>query len=144
MKVDFWQLSRDGPDKVVALIAQRVLGSGERLLVVSDDAKQRSEVSRALWKSGPDSFLAHGEAAAPGAERQPILLTDTPDPSNGASHVVFADGNWRDPDGFERAFLLFDEQTVESARTVWKSLGDRNDLERAFYKQEDGKWLKMA
>ncbi|MGB3712208.1 MAG: DNA polymerase III subunit chi [Erythrobacter sp.] len=144
MKVDFWQLSNDGPQKVVALIARRVLDEGERLLVVSADAGQRADISRALWHAGAESFLANGEAGAPGAERQPVLLSDAPDAANAASHVVFADGVFRDPKNFARAFLLFDETTKADARKVWRSLDNQPDLERAFFEQEDGRWVKKA
>jgi len=144
MKIDFWQIANDGIEKVVALIARRVLDGGERLLVVSGDAEQRAEIARAMWRAGAESFLANGEASAPGADRQPILLSDTLDAVNGASHVVFADGAYRDPTGFARAFLLFDEATRADARKVWSSLGDEPDRERAFFRQEDGKWVKVA
>ncbi|AWW75299.1 DNA polymerase III subunit chi [Erythrobacter sp. KY5] len=144
MKVDFWQLSRDPVDKVVALIAQRVLDSGERLLVVSKHAEQREAISRTLWKAGPESFLANGEASAAGADRQPILLAEACEPANAASHVIFADGQYREPTGFERAFLLFDDQTVQAARETWKSLDGTDGLERAFFRQDRGKWNKVA
>ena len=142
MKVDFWQLSRDPVEKVVALIAQRVLGQGERLLVVSADPDQREAISLGLWNAGAESFLANGEADGPSPEAQPILLSETPDPVNAASHVIFADGEFRSPEGFARAFLLFDEGNVQAARETWKSLDDGN--ERAFFRQEDGKWVKVA
>ena len=144
MKIDFWQLSTDPAEKVCALIAQRVLDSGERLLVVSNDPDQRDTISKALWNAGPTSFLANAEADAAGPERQPVLLSDAPEPANGASHVIFADGQYRETDGFERTFLLFDEATVEQARAVWRSLDGKDDLERAFYRQEGGKWVKVA
>lgn len=144
MKVDFWQLSRDPAEKVVALIAQRVLGEGERLLVVAADAEQRSTIARALWEAKADAFLANGDASEPHAERQPILLSDACDPLNGASHVIFADGLWREPEGYGRAFLLFDEATLEAARGVWRSLDGTEGLERSFFRQDDGKWTKVA
>ena len=144
MKVDFWQLSRDPVEKVVALIAQRVIDQGERLLVVSADPDQRDVISRGLWSAGPESFLANGEADAPGADRQPVLLSETPDPVNGASHVIYADGEYRAASGFERSFLLFDEATLEQARATWRSLDGTEALERAFFRQEGGKWMKVA
>jgi DNA polymerase-3 subunit chi len=144
MKVDFWQLSRDPVEKVVSLIAQRVIESGDRLLVVSKQPEQREVISRALWAAGPESFLANGDASAPGAERQPILLSDTTEPANKASHVIFADGEYREPTGFDRAFLLFDEDTVQAARGTWKSLDDAAGLERSFFRQDGGKWVKVA
>ena len=144
MKVDFWQLSRDPVEKVVALIAARVLGEGERLLVVSSDAAQREAISRALWEARPEAFLANGDAAEPHAARQPILLADTCVPDNGANHVIFADGQWRDPAGFARAFLLFDDATIEAARATWRGLDPGEGDEKAFYRQDGGKWVKVA
>ncbi len=143
MKVDFWQLSRDPIAKVVALIAQRVVDQGERLLVVSDNAEQREAISLGLWRAEPESFLANGEATGVQPGAQPILLSETTEPANGASHVIFADGTYRETQGFTRLFLLFDDTTVEQARATWRSL-DEADVERAFFRQEEGKWVKIA
>lgn len=143
MKVDFWQLSNDPVEKVVALIAQRVLDSGERLLVVSKHDGQREAISRELWKAGPESFLANGEVSAPGAEKQPILLANSIEAPNGSTHVIFADGEYRDPDGFERAFLLFDETTKPAARATWSSLDAVEGLERSYFEQVGGRWNKV-
>ena len=144
MKIDFWQLSKDPVEKVVALIAQRVIEGGDRLLVVSKEAEQRQAVSKELWRAGPESFLANGEAAAAGADAQPILLSDATEALNAANHVIFADGEFREPTGFDRAFLLFDDETIEAARATWRSLDGKDDLERAFFRQEGGKWVKVA
>ncbi len=144
MKIDFWQLSRDPVDKVTALIAQRVLNEGERLLIVSADPDQRAALSRGLWEAGPTSFLANGPVDGPAPERLPILLSDTCEAANGASHAIYADGTFRDPPGFARTFLLFDDTTLEHARQTWKALTDREGLERAFYRQDGGKWIKVA
>ena len=144
MEIDFWQLSRDPVEKVTALIAARVLSQGERLLVVSESADQRAAIAKGLWEAGPESFLANGEAGAPGAERQPILLSRTIEAANGASHAIFADGAFRDAPGFARSFLLFDEATLQHARQTWKALSDREGLERAFFRQDGGKWVKVA
>lgn len=141
-KLDFWQVTDDPVEKVVALIAQRTLDAGARLLVVSDSADQRAAIARALWQAGPESFLANGEAGAPGAERQPILLSATLDAPNGASHVVLADGQFREATGFERVFLLFTPEGAADARQAWSALGTREDIERAYYAQENRRWVK--
>jgi len=144
MKIDFWQLSRDPVEKVTALIAQRVLDQGERLLVVSANPDQRTALSRGLWQADPESFLANSEAGKDGAERQPILLSGCCEPANGASHAIFADGTYRETEGFARAFLLFDDSSLQHARETWKALSDRDGLERAFFRQDGGKWVKVA
>lgn len=144
MKIDFWQLSHDPVEKVVALIAARVLGEGERVLVVSGKVQQRETLARALWGAKAEAFLANGQADEPHAARQPVLLSGTCAPENGATHVIFADGEWRDPAGFARAFLLFDEGTIEAARATWRGLGCGEAAERAFFRQDGGKWVKVA
>lgn len=143
MKIDFWQSSHDPVEKVVTVLARRVLEQGERLLVVAADAEQRSNLSRALWQAGPESFLANGEADAPGAAQQPVLLSAVCEPLNGASHIVFADGQFRETEGFARAFVLFDDETAPEARKAWRALDDRAGVERSLYRQEAGKWGKV-
>jgi DNA polymerase III subunit chi len=144
IEYDFWQLSQDPADKVTALIARRVLDQGERLLVVAADPALRQNIARSLWQAGPESFLANGEADAPGAEAQPILLSDACNAVNGASHVVFADGTFREAHGFVRVFLLFDETGAPPARAAWRSLDGIEGAERALFRQEGGKWIKAA
>ncbi len=144
MKVDFWQLSRDPVERVAALIAERVLSGDERLLIVSSDQQVLAAISRTLWDARPDAFLANGMAEAPHAARQPILLASSVDAANGASHVIFADGTWREPDGFDRVFLLFGDATIDAARAVWRSLDGQAELERSFFRQDEGKWVKIA
>lgn len=142
MKLDFWQVTDDPIEKVVALIAQRTLQAGARLLVVSESPDQRSAIARALWQAGPEAFLANGEAGAPGAERQPILLSGGLDAPNGASHVVLADGQMRTATAFERVFLLFTPEGADAARQAWSALGTTADVERAYYAQENRRWVK--
>lgn len=145
MKLDFWQVTDDPVEKVVTLIARRALGQGERVLVVSADAEQRAAISRALWQAGPpDSFLAHGEADAPGADRQPILLAAEPQAANGAGHLILADGTYRDASGFARVFLLFPPDLAPAARQAWRAQDGREGIERAYFAQEEGRWVKKG
>ena len=145
MQLDFWQLSRDPVERVVALIAERTRGTGEKLLIVAGNEDQRAAISRALWEAKPEAFLANGEATAPHAERQPILLSETCDPANGARYAVLADGAWREQgDQFERVFLLFGDAGIEPARGIWRQFDGRDDVERSYFAQEDGKWVKKA
>jgi DNA polymerase-3 subunit chi len=144
MRVDFYQLSRDPVESVVPLLAQNTLKADERMLVVSADDAQLAWVSAALWQR-EGSFLAHGLAGAPEQDRQPILLSDALEAANGAKYLALADGLWRDEAlGFERVFLLFDDATLEAARGTWRALDAKDGVERNFWKQEGGKWVKAA
>jgi DNA polymerase-3 subunit chi len=144
LKVDFYQLSASPAEGVLPLIARNTLKAAERLLVISGDDAQLARISDALWAL-KDSFLAHGIADGPHQERQPILLSDRPEPANGARYIALADGVWRDAAlQFERAFLLFDSATIDAARATWRTLDGIDGLERNFWRQEDGKWIKAA
>ena len=141
-RVDFYQLSRDPVERVTAMLARKVLGSGARLLVVSDDAEQRAALSRELWRGGPEEFLANGDASRGGAERQPVLISAEAKAENGASMVIFADGKWRaEGQSFERALLLFGPEQTEAARGLWRELDGSDDIVREIHKQDDsGRW----
>lgn len=141
MRVDFYQLSRDPAEAAVAAIARNTLKAGERLLVVSDDAEQHARIGQALWQR--EGFLANGAAGGAHEARQPILLSDTPEPANGARFLAIADGRWRDaPADITRMFYIFGDATLEEARGCWRALGQREDVERRFWKQDGGKWVE--
>lgn len=149
MRVDFYQLGPGGAEGALPLIARNTLKLGERLLVVSADAGLTQRLSQALWAL-KDSFLAHGMAGGLHDARQPVLLADLPDAANGARYIAMADGRWLEEAlEFERAFLLFDNASIDDARGVWRNLGNlardgHAGLERNFWRQEGGRWIKAA
>ncbi|RDC59530.1 DNA-directed DNA polymerase [Alteripontixanthobacter maritimus] len=145
MKVDFWLLDGDPVERVVTLIADKSLAEDKRVLVVAQDAGVRKAISRSLWAHRPDRFLANGEAGQTGAARQPILLSAECEAANGAPYVILADGTWPEgADSFERAFVLFPADRKDEARAIWRSLDDREGMERSFFRQEGGRWVKAA
>lgn len=140
-RVDFYRLTRDPVERVLPALASRILGNGDRLLVVAASAMQRQAIDEALWTVTPSSFLPHGHAGSPDEAIEPILLAGTLDasPPNGASHIALADGEWReDALGFERTFLLFDNSRIDDARATWRALAAREDVDNRFWKQDDG------
>ena len=147
MQVDFYQLSRDPAEVACAQIAAKALSAGQRMLVVAEDEALLRRVSATLWSRVKGSFLPNGVAGGAHDARQPILLAthmDAAGAANGAGVVAFADGVWRECEGFARALLLFDDGGLAPARALWKQLGQRDDVTRAFWKQEDGRWVKKA
>ena len=142
MQVDFYQLTRDPAEKVLPPIAQRVLDSGGRLLVVGDSA-QLDGISAALWNAKPESFLAHAKAGQGDDAHQPILLSSEAVAANLAKFIALADGIWRDEAlEFDRAFYLFPPDATDNARTAWRALGDKEGVERRYWKQDGGKWVQ--
>lgn len=145
MRVDFYQLGAAPLEQVIASLGEKLLGSGERLLIVASDEGQLARMDRVLWDQGPTSFLPHAIAGGPEDSRQPVLLSTTADAANRARNILIADGKWRDAAlAFQRAFYLFDQETLEEAREAWRSLADRDQVERHYWANEDGRWTEKA
>lgn len=145
MRVDFYQLGASPIEQVIASLAGKLLGDGERLLIVAEDDALLARLDRALWDQGATNFLPHGVAGGAEDSRQPVLLSPTADPSNLARNMIIADGNWREAAlGFNRAFHLFDRSTIDEARSAWRSLAGRDGVERHYWTQENGRWAEKA
>ena len=145
MQVDFYQLAGTPTEQVIASLAEKLLATGGRLIIVADDEVFLARLNRMLWDQGAASFVPHGLAGGADDSRQPVLLTTSPDAPNLARNMLIADGVWRESAlSYDRSFFLFDNATVEGAREAWKSLGTKDGIERRYWAQEDGKWVKKA
>jgi DNA polymerase-3 subunit chi len=145
VQVDFYQLAGTALEGVIASIAEKILAGDGRLLVVADDEALLGRLDRVLWDQGTTGFLPHGVAGGSDDSRQPILLSTSLDAPNQARNMLIADGVWREAAlTYDRSLYLFDESTLESARLAWKSLADREGVERRYWAQENGKWVKKA
>lgn len=148
MRVDFYQLSRDPVDRVVALLARKVMDAGQRLVVAATEPDQRGEISAALWAQDGAAFLVHGQAGGPDDARQPILIGEGCTAINGAKMAILADGQWRaeaEGSGFDRVMLLFDAQARDAAAGLWRQFAAREDIDNRIFKQRpDGGWREGA
>jgi len=146
MQVDFYHLTIAPLDRLLPVIAERVMAGGNRLLIVSGDADQRAALDRQLWMIPPDGFLPHAQAGEGDDAAQPVLIAPDTKATNGARHVALADGVWRDEAlDFDRAFHFFDGDRIGEARTAWRTLTDREGVERRYWKQNDqGRWEQAA
>jgi DNA polymerase-3 subunit chi len=145
VKVDFYQLGASAPEQVIAGIAEKVLASDGRLLVVAADEGFLARLDRLLWDEGATSFLPHGIAGGPDDARQPVLLSTSVDAPNQARNMLIADGEWREAAlTYDRSFYLFAPAAVEGARLAWKLLAGREGVERRYWAQIDGRWKQQA
>jgi DNA polymerase-3 subunit chi len=145
VRVDFYQLGAAQPDNVIAAIAGKLLDEEQRLLVVAADENLLARLDRQLWDQGAASFLPHALAGGSDDAAQPILLSTGTDAPNLARNLLIADGEWREAAlGYDRAFYLFDELTLEGARLAWKFLAGRDGVERNYWASESGKWVKKG
>lgn len=143
MRIDFYHLSSRPLERVLPSICERLLGAGERLLVVT--APERvAELDRDLWTHSLESFLPHAPAGSARDGAQPVLIASDVTPANNARNIALADGRWRDEAlSFDRAFYFFDSATIDGARASWRALKDRADAERHYWKQdENGRWVE--
>jgi DNA polymerase-3 subunit chi len=145
VQVDFYQLAGTPPEQVIASIADKVLEGDGRLLIVAEDEGFLTRLDRILWNQGTTSFLPHGLSGGVDDARQPILLSTSPDAPNQARNMLIADGMWREAAlTYDRSFYLFDNSTLEGARLAWKLLAGREGIERRYWAQEGGKWVKKG
>ena len=145
MQVDFYQLAGTPPEQVIASLADKLLATGGRMIVVADDEVFLARLNRILWDQGAASFVRHGLAGGADDARQPVLLTTSPDAPNLARNMLIADGVWRESAlSYDRSFFLFDNATLEGAREAWKSVAAKDGVERRYWAQEGGKWVKKV
>lgn len=145
MRVDFYQLGGAQAHGVIAKLSEKLVDEGQRLLVVAADEGLLARFDRQLWDQSAASFLPHGLAGGGDDADQPILLSTGTDAPNRARNMLIADGEWRDAAlAYDRAFYLFDTETLESARLAWKLLAGREGVERNYWALEDGKWVKKS
>jgi DNA polymerase-3 subunit chi len=146
VQVDFYHLTATPLDRALPQIAEKVVASGGRLLIVAADAAQRTALDRLLWSYTPESFLPHAERGSGTDPDQPILIAADVDAANAARNIALVDGVWRDDAlDFDRAFHFFDDDAIREARLAWKALADRDDVQRRYWKQNDaGRWEQAA
>lgn len=145
MQVDFYHLTLRPLARALPQIAERVLAGGARLLIVSADHDQRVAIDRMLWAYSPASFLPHGCAGEGLDAGQPVLIAGDTAAANGARMIAIVDGDWRDEAlAFDRAFHFFDDESVASARGAWRALGNRDGVERRYWKQTERGWEQAA
>jgi DNA polymerase-3 subunit chi len=145
VQVDFYQLAGTPAEQVIATLAQKVLAADGRLLIVAEDEPFLARLDRMLWDQGSTNFIPHGLAGGADDARQPVLLSTSPDAPNLARNMLIADGIWRDAAlSYDRSFYLFDGPTLDGARLAWKLLAGREGVERRYWAQESGKWVKKA
>ncbi len=146
MQVDFYHLTVRPLEHVLPRIAEKVIDTGGRLLVVAHEADRREMLDKLLWSYAPASFLPHAQAGAGNDAAQLVLIGSDAIATNGARNIAIADARWRDEAlAFDRAFHFFDDEAIVEARAAWRALADRPSVERRYWKQDEGgRWEQAA
>lgn len=148
LEIWFYHLERSTLDQILPGLLEKTRERGWRALVRTADQRLLDDIDERLWTYRDDSFLAHGRATEADAQRQPILLTESPENPNAAQALFIVDGSeLGDTKGFDRCFIIFDgrdEAALATARARWKTLKDQG-AELAYWKQSpEGRWEKAA
>ncbi len=145
-EIGFYHLTRSKLDRALPALLEKVLESGARAVVRSGSDERVAFLDAALWTYDPASFLPHGSAREGDAGEQPIWLTTEPENPNGAGILVLTDGVEADDIGdFARCLEMFDgndAQSVEAARTRWRTYRDEGHELTYWQQNERGGWEK--
>lgn len=147
-EVWFYHLERSSLEQVLPELLERTLQRGWKALVRSSQAERVDHLDGFLWSWRDDSFLPHGTADEPLADRQPVLLTTGADNLNEAQALFLLDGaEAGDLAPYERCIVLFDgrdDAALAAARQSWKNF-KKEGRSVSYWKQgvERG-WEKQA
>jgi len=147
-EVWFYHLERSPLEQVLPELLERTLQRGWKALVRTGQPERVEHLDGWLWSWRDDSFLPHGTADEPMAERQPVLLTTALENPNAAEALFLVDGaEPGDLTPHERCILIFDgrdDAALDAARGRWKTFKDEG-LPVSYWKQgaERG-WEKVA
>ena len=142
--VDFYHLTRTGPEAALPRLLGRTLDAGQRAFVLLRDPARIAAISRALWASQHPPWLPHGSALTGEADLQPIwLATEDEAPPNGARYLFLLDGaESARLAAFERVFDLFDgrdDPAVQAARSRWTA-AKAAGFTLAYWQQRERGW----
>ncbi len=147
-EVWFYHLERTGLDQALPELLDKTLARGWRALVRATGADRLEHLDGWLWSWREDSFLPHGLASEPLAERQPVLLTTGADNPNGAQVLVLIDGaEPGDLGPYTRCLVLFDgkdEAQLGLARRQWSALKAAGAALSYWKQSGEGRWEKSG
>ncbi|HXV00923.1 MAG TPA: DNA polymerase III subunit chi [Caulobacteraceae bacterium] len=144
----FYHLERARLEQVLPELLEKTLARGWRALVRTPSPERIEQLDSWLWTYRDDSFLAHGLASEPMADRTPVVLTQSAENPNGARALFLLDGaEAGDLADFERCILIFDggdEAAVAEARGKWAAFRQAGH-EVAYWRQGAEKgWERQA
>ncbi len=122
-EVWFYHLERTSLEQVLPELLERALMRGWRASVRSYDPDRIQTIDAWLWTYRDESFLPHGRADEPLADRQPILIGSGAENLNRAQALFVLDGDPGDLSDYRRCIVIFDgreDSALQSARGLWK------------------------
>ena len=144
----FYHLTRSSPEDTLAMLLQRALAQGWRVMIRGTDRAALERLDARLWTEPAEGFLPHGLEGGPQDADQPVLIGQGP-VTNGARGLFLIDGAAtaaEEARGLERVWLLFDGgdgAALTAARAAWKRLTEAG-VAAQYWSEESGRWEKKA
>ncbi|HEY0122687.1 MAG TPA: DNA polymerase III subunit chi [Rhizobium sp.] len=144
----FYHLTESKLEDALPPLIDKSVERGWQVAVQTRDPVRRDALDTHLWTYREDSFLPHGTDESEMADKQPVLLTVSPDNPNNASVRFFIDGaEASDIEAYQRVVFIFDgydQEQLEGARAQWKKLKGEGHSLTYWQQTQEGRWEKKA
>jgi DNA polymerase III subunit chi len=144
-EIRFYHLNRKPLLETVAILAERAITGGKKVVIMAETAAVFEKLSDALWVTKPESFLPH-TSSHDESTTAPIFITDTfENPTNAQTCFILPAAPWGDVGLFTLVCHIFEgqnESQVIAARAHWKTLKDQGHTLTYWQQDEAGKWIQ--
>ena len=142
--IQFYHLTATPLARALPKLLEKATAGGFRSLVLAADDDAVSGLDELLWTYDAGSFMPHGMASKPHAQRQSILLSTEPTDTNNPNLLLVTDGRTAEaPDNFARVLDIFDgrdDTQVQNARTRWVHYKNAGHTLTYLKQTESGGW----
>ncbi|MDL2399928.1 DNA polymerase III subunit chi [Rhizobium mayense] len=144
----FYHLTESKLEDALPPLIDKSVERGWQVAIQTREPARRDSLDAHLWTHREDSFLPHGTDESEMPDKQPVLLTVSPDNPNRAIVRFFVDGAEASGiETYQRVVFMFDgydQEQLEGTRAQWKKLkGEGHNL--TYWQQtQDGRWEKKA
>ena len=146
--VSFYHLTTSPLEHALPKLMERVYGSGEKAVLLTESEEQASALNDLLWNYSTESFLPHGMHKDGNDAEQPIYITPALENPNEASILVVTQNNPPESiDDFSRCLYMFngdDNSSLIAARAQWRSYKDLGHALTYWQQDAKGSWKKAT
>lgn len=148
-QISFYHLTASTRDEAMPKLLEKVLESGSRAVLIAGDKAEQDHFDNLLWSVGGTRLIPHDISGGEDDSIQPVLISTSEENNNKADFLVITGSKGGDYyNSFDRTLYIFngnDSSELDFARSRWKELKSKSDLEMKYYFQNDkGNWQEKA
>lgn len=146
-EIRFYHLEQQSLDQVLPSLLSKALEGGHRIVIKTANDQEAKRLNDHLWTYDANSFLPHGIAKDPHADKQPVCLTSADENPNKADVLILTGGATSENIGqFKLCCEMLDgrnPESVSAARQRWKAYQEAgHDI--TYWQQGQKGWEKKA